>query len=90
MEDSLAAGSLASFLLEKTSKSVNVINDELSAALALWDRWKNDRESCLRLASHGKRLIGLGDHDADFRFCAELDNLPVVPTQVERGVLRAG
>ena len=89
LEDSLAAGALASFLLEKTSIPLNVANDELTAALALWDLWKDDVEGCLRIASHGKRLVGLGNHDADFRCCSELDQLPIVPTQVEPGVLRA-
>ena len=89
LEDSLAAGALASFLLEKTSKPINVANDELTAALALWDQWKENIEGCLRKASHGKRLVGLGDHDADFACCSELDQLPIIPTQVEPGVLRA-
>ena len=89
LEDSLAAGSLATFLMENSAGSASVINDELNAALALWDKWKDDREACLRLASHGKRLAGLGNHDADFKCCAELDLLAVVPTQIEPGVLSA-
>ena len=32
-------------------------------------------EACLRTASHGQRLIRLGDHDDDFRCCAGLDQL---------------
>ena len=52
--------------------------------------WKEDLEGCLREASHGKRLIGLGNHDDDFHCCAELDQLPVVPTQLQPGVLCAG
>ncbi|WP_320667769.1 2-phosphosulfolactate phosphatase family protein [Prochlorococcus sp. MIT 1307] len=89
LEDSLAAGALAAFLLDKASNSVEIVNDELTAALALWDKWKEDREGCLRLASHGRRLIGLGDHDADFKCCSELDQIDVVPFQVEVGVLSA-
>ncbi len=89
LEDSLAAGALAAFLLDKTSNSVNVVNDELTAALALWNQWEDDLEGCLRTASHGKRLEGLGNHDADFKCCSELDKLSIVPTQVEPGVLRA-
>ena len=89
LEDSLAAGSLASFLIENHPNSVNVLNDELTAALALWDRWKDDIEACLRIASHGKRLTGLGDHDADFKCCSSLDQLFIVPMQVEPGVLIA-
>ena len=89
LEDSLAAGGLAAFLLENKSISVNVVNDELSAALALWNYWQNDLEGCLRIASHGKRLVGIGNHDDDFACCAQLDMLTVVPTQIERGILRA-
>ncbi len=86
LEDSLAAGALASVLIEQGAK---VDNDEMQAALALWDRWQADPEACLRQATHGQRLIRIGNHDADFRCCADLDTLKVVPTQVERGVLRA-
>ncbi len=89
LEDSLAAGALAAFLIEKSGNSVNVINDELHAALALWNRWKNSPEDCLRIASHGKRLASFGDHEADFKCCSALDQLPEVPTQVEPGVLSA-
>ena len=86
LEDSLAAGALASVLVEK---GASIANDEMQAAAVLWDRWKHDPEACLRLATHGQRLIRIGNHDADFRCCAGLDELSVVPTQVERGVLRA-
>ncbi len=90
LEDSLAAGALASFLFEQAKDSVDEVNDELIAALALWNVWQADLEGCLRKASHGKRLAGLGNHDADFRCCAELDRLNVVPKQVELGVLCSG
>ena len=90
LEDSLAAGALAAFLTEESRDLISVVNDELTSALALWAFWKNDIESCLRTASHGKRLVGLGDHDADFQCCAGLDQIDVVPTQVEPGVLCAG
>ena len=89
LEDSLAAGALASYLLKNKSGHLEVANDELNAAIALWHFWKDDPEGCLRNASHGKRLIGLGNHDEDFACCAELDKLMVVPTQNETGVLRA-
>ena len=68
---------------------VNIINDELQAALALWDLWKNDILKCLKTATHGKRLIALGDYDEDFKCCSELDCLDIVPTQFEKGVIRA-
>jgi 2-phosphosulfolactate phosphatase len=86
LEDSLAAGALADSLL---ASGATVANDEMQAALALWSQWKDNPEACLRIASHGQRLIGLGNHDADFQRCSGLDQLSVVPTQVEPGVLRA-
>ena len=69
--------------------AVNVANDEATAALALWSAFASEPEAGLRLATHGQRLIRLGDHDADFRCCAGLDQLDVVPTQQAPGVLQA-
>ena len=86
LEDSLAAGAVAAVLMEQGAVAAN---DEMQSALVLWERWQSNPEACLRLATHGQRLIGIGNHDADFRCCAGLDELAVVPTQVERGVLRA-
>jgi 2-phosphosulfolactate phosphatase len=93
LEDSLAAGAVASAATELAVAphvGVRFGNDEMLAALALWQQWHRDTETCLRAASHGQRLIGLGDHDADFACCAAVDSLQVVPTQAESGVLRAG
>ena len=87
LEDSLAAGSLASFLLESSGNTCQVMNDELFAAIALWSSWKNDIEQCLRKATHGQRLERLGNHDDDFLCCSELDSISVIPTQREQGVL---
>mgnify|MGYP001390442358 CR=1 FL=1 len=86
MGDSRAACALAGSLL---AAEATVANGEMQAALALWSKWKDNPEACLRVASHGQRLIRLGDHDADFQRCAGLDQLSVVPTQAEPGVLRA-
>ena len=86
LEDSLAAGAIADLLV---SVGAVVANDELHAALALWSRWKHEPEACLRMASHGQRLMRIDNHDADFSCCAGLDQLTVVPTQIEPGVLRA-
>ncbi|MEX1324285.1 MAG: 2-phosphosulfolactate phosphatase family protein [Synechococcaceae cyanobacterium] len=93
LEDSLAAGALASAATEQAVAphvEVRFGNDEMLAALALWQQWRQDPETCLRVASHGQRLIGLGDHDGDFACCSALDTLQVVPVQMEPGVLRAG
>jgi 2-phosphosulfolactate phosphatase len=92
LEDSLAAGAVASAAIELAvapHRGVTCANDEVLAALALWQQWRHDTETCLRAASHGQRLIALGDHDADFRCCAAVDSLTIVPTQTSPGVLEA-
>ena len=89
LEDSLAAGALASYIKENFSSEVSIANDELQASLALWEFWENDILKCLKTATHGKRLTRLGDYEDDFKCCSELDCLDIVPTQVERGVIRA-
>jgi 2-phosphosulfolactate phosphatase len=92
LEDSLAAGAVASAAIELAvapHMGVRCANDEMLAALALWQQWRHDTETCLRSASHGQRLIGLGNHDADFACCAAVDSLEIVPIQAEPGVLRA-
>ena len=89
LEDSLAAGALASYLQQNCDFEINILNDELQAALALWDFWKNDILKCLKTATHGKRLTSLGDYEDDFKCCAGLDCLDIVPAQFERGVIRA-
>ena len=89
LEDSLAAGALASYLKTNCMSKINILNDELQSALALWNYWENDILKCLKTATHGKRLTSLGDYEDDLKCCSELDCLDVVPVQVERGVIRA-
>ena len=92
LEDSLAAGAVISAALELAVSphvGVRCSNDEALAALALWQQWHTDTETCLRAASHGQRLMGIGNHDADFACCAAVDNLTIVPTQTSPGVLQA-
>ena len=89
LEDSLAAGALASYLKQNFDFEINILNDELQAALALWEFWKNDILKCLKTATHGKRLTSIGDYEEDLKCCAELDCLDIVPAQAERGVIRA-
>ena len=76
-------------LLKKNNSEIIIANDELQASLALWNFWKNDILKCLKTATHGKRLTSLGDYEDDLKCCSQLDCLEVVPTQVERGVIRA-
>jgi len=92
LEDSLAAGAVASAATELAvapHMGIRFGNDEMLAALALWQQWHHDTETCLRAASHGQRLIGIGNHDADFACCAAVDSLPIVPQQTSPGVLQA-
>jgi 2-phosphosulfolactate phosphatase len=91
LEDSLAAGAVATAATELAvapHRGVSLGNDEMLAAMALWNQWHQEPETCLRAASHGRRLAGLGNHDADFACCAALDTLAVVPQQFEPGILR--
>ena len=88
LEDSLAAGAVIEAAQEAFA-AVTTGNDEALAALALWQQWRHDPEACLRAASHGQRLIGIGNHDADFSCCAAVDTLQLVPVQAEPGVLKA-
>jgi 2-phosphosulfolactate phosphatase len=93
LEDSLAAGAVISAAMELAVSphvGVSTANDEALAALALWQQWRHDTETCLRAASHGQRLIGIGNHDADFACCAAVDGLTIVPTQTSPGVIQAG
>ena len=80
---------MASYLETNCNFEVNIQNDELQAALALWELCENDILKCLKTATHGKRLTSLGYYEDDFRCCSELDCLDIVPAQVERGVIRA-
>ena len=90
LEDSLAAGAVAAAAMAVSPHGgVGCGNDEMLAALALWHQWANDTEGCLRAASHGQRLMGIGNHDADFACCAAVDTLEIVPFQAEPGVLKA-
>jgi 2-phosphosulfolactate phosphatase len=89
LEDSLAAGAVIA-AAQQADPSVGTANDEALAALALWQQWQHQPEVCLRAASHGQRLIGIGNHDADFACCAALDSLTLVPTQTVPGVIQAG
>ena len=89
LEDTLASGALADLIVNKSPRLGNVANDEMEAALSLWHTWASDTETCLRIASHGKRLISIGNHDEDFKCCSSIDQLSVVPKQQKEGVLCA-
>jgi len=87
LEDSLAAGALIDLVKNNLGEKVDITNDELSSALALWEKWEGDLEGCLRESTHGQRLMRIGNHDGDLSCCASLDELMVVPTQSSPGIL---
>ena len=89
LEDSLAAGALGSYLIENYISDVNILNDELIAAIALWHYWEKDILKCLKTATHGKRLTSIGNYEDDLKCCSQVDLLNIVPTQVEKGIIRA-
>ena len=92
LEDSLAAGAVADALLAigtASQRPARIANDEMYLAPAVWHQWAQDNGGCLRAASHGQRLMGIGNHDADFACCAAVDSLQIVPFQADPGVLKA-
>ncbi|MEB3308344.1 MAG: 2-phosphosulfolactate phosphatase family protein [Cyanobacteriota bacterium] len=88
LEDSLAAGAVIA-AARAADPTVSTGNDEALAALALWQQWQDQPEACLRAASHGQRLIGIGNHDADIACCAAVDSLEIVPYQTLPGLIQA-
>ncbi|MGK7910805.1 MAG: 2-phosphosulfolactate phosphatase family protein [Synechococcus sp.] len=88
LEDSVCAGAIALALKEQSS-SFKEMNDEAIAAMALYHQWQDNLLGLMRSASHGQRLLRLGQ-DADLACCAALDTLDVVPQQSTPGVLIAG
>jgi len=89
LEDSLAAGGLLHTMAAGLGQEPqsHCGNDEMAAAAALWQVWKDNPETCLRLSTHGQRLQRLSNHDADFRCCGAVNSLGVVPMQSNPGVL---
>lgn len=87
LEDTVAAGAIAAALIPHLGDDW-AGNDEAIAALALFDQWRDRLSALMRLASHGQRLLRLGN-TADLDYCAQLDIVPTVPIQRETGVLVA-
>lgn len=88
LEDTVCAGAIASHLATVTQIPLVDLagNDEVVAAVALFDHWRDRLVELLHHASHGQRLLRLGTV-ADLEFCAQLDVLDVLPMQREPGVL---
>ena len=84
LEDTACAGAIALAL----GDSMEVGNDEVIAATALYSRWEEKLLEMFRLCTHGQRLLGLNCEE-DLAYCAGTDVLEVVPIQKEPGVLVA-
>lgn len=88
LEDTVCAGAIAQGLLGDPEDGLLDIvgNDELIAAIALYQQWRNCLYELLCRASHGQRLLRLGFED-DLQYCAQTDVLHVLPIQKQPGLL---
>lgn len=85
LEDTVCAGAIAQGLMEQGA-TVEIGNDEVIAAIALYQQWQDNLLELFEKASHGQRLLGLNCHE-DLKYCAKIDLLDVLPMQKEPGVL---
>jgi 2-phosphosulfolactate phosphatase len=81
LEDTACAGAIAQNL-----DGFTIGNDEVIAAIALFEKWQDRLVEMFKQASHGQRLLRLDGH-ADLDYCARTDILETVPIQTEPGVL---
>jgi 2-phosphosulfolactate phosphatase len=84
LEDTVCAGAIADLLVQ--TENVTVGNDEVIAAIALYQQWQDNLLGLFETASHGQRLLRLDCND-DLKYCATLDLLDVLPIQKEPSVL---
>lgn len=89
LEDSFCAGAIGHLLQCEVNPHV-VGNDELWAAMALYQQGKENPVQVLRRSSHGQRLLRIGEHhEKDLQYCAQITSLEILPRQKEAGVLVA-
>ena len=88
LEDTVCAGAIVARLQAETGIDLEALagNDEVVAALALYQHWQERLLPLMHAASHGQRLLRL-DRQADLKYCAQMDTLPIVPIQTEPGTL---
>jgi 2-phosphosulfolactate phosphatase len=84
LEDTVCAGAIADLVLQ--TEEVTVGNDEVIAAIALYQQWQHNLLELFEKASHGQRLLRLNG-DEDLKYCATLDSLDILPIQKEPSVL---
>lgn len=85
LEDASCAGAIAHLLVQHPEK-IEIGNDEVVAAIALYTQWQNNLLEMFYQSSHGQRLLGLNCNE-DLKYCAQTDFLDVLPIQKEPGVL---
>ena len=65
-------------------ETLEVGNDEVIAATALYDQWRDNLLEMFHRSSHGQRLLRL-NCDEDLQYCAKSDIMEVLPIQKEPG-----
>ncbi|NOX65321.1 MAG: 2-phosphosulfolactate phosphatase [Chlorobi bacterium] len=76
MEDTICAGALIQKM--QSLKEDIEITDAAKASLVLNEQFGSNVLEMLRESEHGKLLIKNGFED-DLKFCAEIDNMPIIP-----------
>ena len=89
LEDTVCAGAIVHLLQKRLGVPLLELvgNDEMTAAVALYEQWADRLIELFHYASHGQRLLRL-QCEEDLRFCATLDSLDILPIQTEPGVLK--
>lgn len=77
LEDVVCGGMIVSHLIERIDHPVE-LNDGAEAAKILYQNYAANITAMLHLASHGKRLIEIGQ-EHDLKLCGAVDAIGVVP-----------
>jgi 2-phosphosulfolactate phosphatase len=85
LEDTACAGAIADGLKDS---GCTWGNDEALAAMTLYQTWSDRLEQLFCHATHGQRLLKL-NCQADIAYCAQIDQVKVLPKQISPGVLIA-
>ena len=87
LEDTVCAGAIAESLQAQLNIPLGVWagNDELYAAIALYQQWRQKLPELMVVASHGQRLLRL-QRQIDLDYCAQLDSIDILPIQQQEGI----
>lgn len=86
LEDTACAGAIAHWLQQEAPACFSIGNDEVIAAIALYQQWQDNLLGLFHQASHGRRLLRL-NCDEDLKYCAQTDSLDILPIQKEPGLI---